>query len=40
MIPLQIVIAAGPMLGKPPLNKKFPDNTTIITLKNVLSKLI
>lgn len=29
MMKIQIVIAAGPLLGKKPLNKKFPENTTV-----------
>ena len=29
MMKLSIVIAAGPLLGKKPLNKKFPENTTV-----------
>lgn len=40
MLKLKIVIAAGPLLGKNPLNKKFPENTTVQTLKNVFSKLL
>lgn len=39
MIPLILVAAAGSQLGKPDKTKKFPDNTTILSLKNVLSKL-
>lgn len=39
MVSLTLVAAAGPQLGKPDKVKKFPDNTTILSLKNVLSKL-
>lgn len=39
MVSLTLVVAAGPSLGKPEKVKKFPDNTTILSLKSVLSKL-
>ena len=40
MLQLTIVIAGGPLVGKENLSKKFPDNTTVSTLKNVFSKLL
>jgi len=40
MLKLTIVIAGGPLLGKEPLTKKFPDNTTVGSLKNIFSKIL
>ncbi|EGR26902.1 tubulin-specific chaperone e, putative [Ichthyophthirius multifiliis] len=39
MISLKIMAAAGPQLGKPEKVKKFPENTSVLSIKNVLSKL-
>lgn len=39
MVALTLIAAAGPMLGKADKVKKFPDNTTVLSLKNVISKL-
>lgn len=39
MIALTLVAAAGTQLGKPDKVKKFPDNTTVLSMKSVLSKL-
>ncbi|KAL4483876.1 hypothetical protein ABPG72_006251 [Tetrahymena utriculariae] len=39
MVQLNLIAAAGSQLGKPNKSKKFPDNTSILSLKNVLSKL-
>ena len=36
----KITSLAGPLLGRAPLNKKFPSSTTVSTLKNLFAKLI
>jgi hypothetical protein len=39
MVELKIVIAGGPLIGKDPFLKKFPENTNIAALKAVVAKL-
>lgn len=40
MLILKITALAGPLVGKDPVKKKFPDSTTIVNLKAVLAKLL
>ena len=38
MVRLVVIVAAGPMTAKK-MNKRFPDNTTVCTLKNIFQNL-
>lgn len=40
MLTLKISALTGPLVGKEPIKKKFPDSTIIVNLKAVLAKLL